>query len=87
MTFNWNEDKNIYFEEIVLCLSEGKVHTILDHPNKEKYKNQKLYIIEYKNNIYVVPFVTNDIDEEIFLKTIYPSREYSKRYLHQEEEK
>ena len=89
MTFNWNEDKNtklkknrkISFEEIVLCIAEGKVIKVLEHPNKRKYLNQYIYLIEYKNYIYVVPFVRNEKENEIFLRTIYPSREYTKRYL------
>ncbi len=88
MTFNWNEEKNlllkqtrdISFEEIVLCISEGKVVTVLENTKKEKYSNQKLYLISYKNYIYVVPFVVNEKENEIFLKTIYPSREYTKKY-------
>ncbi len=87
MTFNWNDQKNeilkkdrdISFEEIVLCISEGKVITVLEHPNEEKYKNQKIYLINYNSYVYVVPFVENE--SEIFLKTIYPSREYTKKYL------
>ncbi len=89
MTFNWNDEKNellkntrkISFEEIVLCISEGKIVKVLKHPNSNKYGNQKLYLIEYKNYIYVVPFVINEKDNEIFLKTIFPSREYTKKYL------
>lgn len=93
MTFNWNEEKNILlkqtrdisFEEIVLCILEGRVIKVMDHPNKEKYSNQKLYLISYNNYIYVVPFVINEKEREIFLKTIYPSREYTKRFLQKEE--
>lgn len=93
MTFNWNEEKNtllkqardISFEEIVLCILEGRVVKVMDHPNRKKYSNQKLYLISYKNYIYVVPFTMNEKENEIFLKTIYPSREYTKRFLQREE--
>ncbi len=89
MTYNWNDEKNeilkknrgISFEEIVLCISEGKVVKVLKHPNKEKYNNQKIYLIDYRDYIYVVPFVENETGKEIFLKTIYPSREYTKKYI------
>jgi uncharacterized DUF497 family protein len=92
MTFNWNEDKNtllkqtrnISFEEIVLCILEGRVIKVMDHPNKKKYVNQKLYLIEYNDYIYVVPFLINEKEKEIFLKTIYPSRDYTKKYLQRE---
>ncbi len=93
MTFNWNEDKNailkqtrnISFEEIVLCISEGKVIKVMEHPNRQKYSNQKMYLISYRNYIYVVSFVISENEKQIFLKTIYPSREYTKQYHMREE--
>ena len=89
MTFNWDDAKNehlkdlrnISFEEIVICISDGRVVSVLEHPQKEIYKNQFLYLIEYKNYIYVVPHVYDEKKQEIFLKTIYPSRKYTNRYL------
>jgi uncharacterized DUF497 family protein len=93
MTYNWNEeknsqlkrDRNISFEEIIICISEGKIVTVLEHPNKQKYPNQYIYLIEYKNYIYAVPYIIDEKEEEIFLKTIYPSREYTRKYLRREE--
>ncbi|WP_245534797.1 hypothetical protein [Treponema primitia] len=52
---------------------------MLDHPNKEKYGNQKLMLFNIENYIYVVPAVIEG--ESIFLKTIYPSRKYTEKYL------
>ncbi len=94
MTYNWSEEKNrqlrkqrlISFEEIVLCIQEGKIVTVLEHPNREKYPNQQLYLIDYRKQIYVVPFVINKEEEVIFLKTIYPSRHYTKKYLERNNE-
>lgn len=93
MTFDWSEDKNkelkekrkIFFEEIVMCFQENRIVTVLKHPNKVKYPNQFLYLVDYKDYIYVIPFVKNQKEEEITLKTIYPSREYTKRYLQRSE--
>ncbi len=93
MTFDWSEDKNkelkekrkIFFEEIVMCIQENRIVTVLEHPNKVKYPNQFLYLVDYKDYIYVIPFVKNQKEEEITLKTIYPSREYTKRYLQRSE--
>ena len=89
MTFNWNDEKNellkkqrgISFEEIVLCVNEGKILKVLEHPNKSKYPNQFLYAIEYKDYVYVVPFAQDEKTQEISLKTIYPSRTYTRKYL------
>ena len=89
MTYDWNEEKNrklkerrgISFEEIVLCIQEGRLVTVLEHPNKDRYPAQRLYLIEYKQQMYVVPFVVNAEEGVIFLKTVYPSRHYTKKYL------
>jgi uncharacterized DUF497 family protein len=89
VTYDWNEEKNrqlkeqrgISFEEIVLSIQEDRVITVLEHPNKERYPGQRLYLIEYKKQIYVVPFVVDAEEEVIFLKTVYPSRFYTKKYL------
>ena len=50
-----------------------------NHYNVEKYPHQKILFIEIGHYIYIVPFVEND--EEIFLKTIIPSRKYTKIFL------
>jgi len=89
MVYNWDDDKNdflreersISFEEIVLCISEGKLVDILDHPNKLKYPGQKVYLVNRENYIFAVPFVEDTETEEVFLKTIFPSRKYTKKYL------
>jgi len=89
VTFNWDDDKNrqlkgmrgISFEEIVLCISEGRLIAVLEHSNKTKYPNQRLYVVERGGYAYVVPFVDDHAAGEIVLKTIYPSRQYTKRYL------
>ncbi|OGF52778.1 MAG: toxin [Candidatus Fraserbacteria bacterium RBG_16_55_9] len=94
MTFDWSEKKNsqlkkqrlISFEEIVLCIQEGRIVTVLEHPNRGKYPNQQLYLIDYRKQIYVVPFVINKEEQVIFLKTIYPSRHYAKKYLERKSE-
>jgi len=89
--FAWDEDKNnllkatgnISFEEIVLSLSNNKLLEVVEHPNKQKFPNQKIFIIEARDYAYLAPFVEDE--EKYFLKTIYPSREATKKYLNKEE--
>lgn len=89
--FDWDESKNkqlkesrnISFEEIILALSNNQLLDLLVHPNKEKYPNQKLFVVELFDYVYVVPFVEDK--DKYFLKTIYPSREATKKYLEAEE--
>lgn len=85
--FNWNANKNkqlqqergISFEEVVFHIKNGGILAVIAHPNQAKYQNQWLYVVAINNYAYVVPFVDNE--KEIFLKTIFPSRKYTKLYL------
>ena len=92
MTYNWDdrknvqlkEQRNISFEEIVICIGDNRVVDVLEHPSTEKYPGQYLYLVEYGNYIHVVPFIYDEKEKEIFLQTIYPSRKYTRRYLAKE---
>jgi uncharacterized DUF497 family protein len=85
--FTWNPDKNeqlkkerdVSFEQIVIQMEEGKLHDILEHKNKSKYGNQKIFVVELNEYIHLVPSVEET--EYIFLKTIIPSRKATKKYL------
>jgi uncharacterized DUF497 family protein len=85
--FEWNEekneklkkDRNISFEIIVSQIELGNLLDIVEQPNKDKYENQKIYVMEYENYAYLVPFVEDE--EKVFLKTIIPSRKATKKYL------
>lgn len=85
--FDWNKEKNnllkktrsISFEEIVFAISNEKLLEVIEHSNKEKYPNQKMFIVEIRNYVYIVPFVEDK--DKYFLKTIYPSREATKKYF------
>ena len=87
MIFDWNNEKNIMlkrdrnisFERIIIAIEQDSLLDILEHPNKEKYQNQLLLLVEIDRYVYVVPCVLeNDV---CFLKTIFPSREYTAKYL------
>lgn len=80
---NWNAKKNeqlqkergISFEEIALLIEAGHILGIEFNPG---YSNQKMYIIEIEQYAIVVPYV--ETDTEIFLKTAFPSRKFTKKY-------
>jgi len=84
---NWNLEKNeqlkesrgISFNDIVYYIEHGKLIEIIDHPNQNLYKNHKLYVLNIDDYIYLVPFI--ETDDEIFMKTIIPSRKSTKHYL------
>ena len=85
--YSWNSEKNellqkergISFEEIVLNIQLGNEVAIYNHPNTKRYPNQKVSVVLIENYAYLVPFVENK--EQIFLKTIIPSRKATKQYV------
>lgn len=88
--FDWDQDKNnllketrnVSFEEVILSLGANKLLDMMENPNKLKYPNQKMFIVEINEYAYIVPFAEDK--EKYFLKTIYPSREATKKYLNKE---
>ena len=85
--FDWDKSKNdwlkgerdICFEDVVQSLDEGRELARINHPNRNRYPNQKIMIVDIRNYAYIIPFVEDE--EKIFLKTIIPSRKMTKIYL------
>ena len=85
-SIQWNIEKNkklvaqrgISFEEIFVCIENSQIAGIIENPSK-KYKNQKVFVVELNKYFYYVPFVEEG--NNIFLKTIIPSRKLTKKYL------
>lgn len=84
---NWNKDKNawlkqnrnICFDDILFYIDNDLVIDDIEHPNKEKFSNQRIMVINIDDYIYLVPYIESE--NEIFLKTIIPSRKATKSYL------
>jgi len=80
---NWDPAKNeilkgtrgISFEEIAILIGSNEILGIEVNPGRA---NQKIYILNIDNYAVVVPFV--ETDNEIFLKTAFPSRKYTRLY-------
>jgi len=85
--FNWDRGKNqtlisnrgISFEDILFAIDNNKLMDDFPHPNRKKYPNQRIMMVDIGNYVYAVPYVENE--KEIFLKTIIPSRKATKEYL------
>jgi uncharacterized DUF497 family protein len=85
--FNWNPEKNRQlieergrsFEEAVFHIENGGLLDDICHPNAVEYPNQKVFIVEIDQYVYLVPYV--ETDDEFFLKTVIPSRKFTKLYL------
>jgi uncharacterized DUF497 family protein len=84
---NWNAEKNqllmsergISFEDVLFALQSGRLLDDLIHPNDFKYPNQRMFVVEVDEYAWLVPYVENE--DEIFLKSIIPSRKATKHYL------
>ena len=87
---SWNAEKNallkaergVSFEDVVFHVMAGDILDTVDHPNQDRYPGQQIHVIAIEEHVYLVPFV--ETDEEVFLKTIIPSREATKSYLGEE---
>lgn len=85
--FDWDEEKNralkqerdVSFEEVILAIESGDLLDIIKHPSRRKYPNQKIFVVNIEDYVYLVPFVKDK--EKYFLKTIFPSRKMTKKYL------
>lgn len=73
------ETRNISFEEIIALMDDEHVLDIIEHPNKKRYGNQKIFVMLIANYVYLVPFVRDG--QKYFLKTIIPSRKATIEYL------
>jgi hypothetical protein len=84
---NWNSKKSVVlkasrgicFEDVVFYIERGEILDDYLHPNQQAYLGQRIMVIVIANYAYLVPYVENE--EELFLKTIIPSRKATQRYL------
>ncbi|MEA3337642.1 MAG: hypothetical protein U9R25_17230 [Chloroflexota bacterium] len=72
-------ERNISFEEVVFHIGKRRVLDIVEHPNQEKYKDQKIFVINIDDYACLVPFVEGE--RVIFLITTVPSRRATRKYL------
>ena len=88
-TLLWSKDKNallkaqadraVSFEDIVSAIESGGLLDDIEHLNGNKYSHQRQYIVMFNDYVYCVPYVVDG--DTIFLKTIYPSRKLTRKYL------
>jgi len=84
---NWNTEKSIElkssrgicFEDVVFFIERGDILDDYQHPNQNDYPGQRIMVINISNYAHLIPYVEDD--EELFLKTIIPSRKATQRYL------
>jgi len=85
--YNWNAEKNehlirergVSFEEVVFYIENGGLLDEIAHPNNQVYSHQRIFVVAIGTYVHLVPYIENE--EEIFLKTIIPSRKFTKVYF------
>ena len=83
----WDPDKNAHlqrergvsFEEVLVALDTDQVLADIPYPNPQRYPNQRLLIVNINDYAYEVPYVPTA--DGYFLRTIFPSRKATRRYL------
>jgi len=82
----WNTDKNLLlkerrglgFEDIVEALADGRL--LADLPNSsQKFPHQRIYVVEIDGYAVLVPYIEDD--NGIFLKTAFPDRKATRKFL------
>ena len=73
------ESRGVSFEDVVFYLERGALLDELEHPNADRYPGQRILVVDIERYAYCVPFVEDETT--VFLKTIFPSRKLTKRYL------
>lgn len=79
------EIRGVCFEDIIQTIERGNILDNLEHHNKKRYPNQKILVVKIKNYAYAVPYVIDKKKETVFLKTVYPSRVLTEKYLRKQQ--
>ena len=89
--FDWSDEKDkklklergVGFEDIVFHVASSDLLSVSDHPNSQKYPNQKIMYVMVDDYVYLVPYVEEG--NRKFLKTIIPSRRATKEFNQRKE--
>ena len=85
MEFDFSKEKNsqlfrergVTFYNVIDSINEKGILLNIEHPNKEKYPDQKILVVDIDDYAYCVPYEIRS--DKYFLKTIFPSRKF--KYL------
>ncbi|PIP05834.1 MAG: toxin [Syntrophobacterales bacterium CG23_combo_of_CG06-09_8_20_14_all_48_27] len=85
--FRWDNEKNemlrknrgVCFEQVVILMEREDVLDTIERPKQDRYPGQKIAIVQIDDYAYLVPYVEKS--EELFLKTIIPSRKATNKYV------
>lgn len=78
------ETRGINFDDAIDAIEKNDLLDDLKHHNPRKYPDQRILVVKIDNYAYAVPYIINKRKNNIYLKTIYPSRILTKKYLKEE---
>lgn len=87
--YRWSKEKDaelvlrhgIRFQQVVDALEAGGLIADLEHPQRLRYPHQRMLIVAIDGYAVDVPYVE---DRGVrFLKTLFPNRKHTARYLRQ----
>lgn len=86
--FDYSEEKdiilkatrNVSFRDVIDAYKNGKRLANIENRDK-KYINQRLLVVNIAGYAFVSPYVIDKQKKRFFLKTVYPSRKFTKKYL------
>lgn len=73
------DERGVSFEIVLAHLEAGDLLAVLEHLDPERFRGQRIFVVRIGDYAYLVPFVESG--EEIFLKTIIPSRKATRELL------
>ena len=74
------ETRRLCFEDVLEAIEEKKILDDLRHSG-QKYPHQRILVIEREKYVYAVPYVLDPKKKTVFLKTVYPSRVLTEKYM------
>lgn len=74
------ETRGICFEDVLQAIERKKILDDLKSKS-QKYPHQRILVIKLGEYVYAVPYVIDQKRKVIFLKTVYPSRVLTDKYM------
>ena len=74
------ETRGVGFEDVLVAIKGDKILSDFKHHSK-KFSHQRILAIGIGEYVYVVPYVINPKRKTVFLKTVYPSRVLTDKYM------
>lgn len=75
------ETRGVNFEDVIEAIEKKNILDDLEYCDKKRHPNQKILVVKIKDYGYAVPYVIDAKRKVLFLKTVYPSRILTRKYL------